>query len=275
MPSQADTYPQHNAMAALASPSVLPTFRVDGKVALVTGAGRGIGAAIALGLAQAGAQLVLVSRTLADLQRVAAQIERAGGQALIRPCDVTDSAAICALIDDLTVLDIVVNSAGEEDDGAVVDVTDEHLDAILGLNTRSVFVVAQAAVKKMLQRQRTAGSGGVVINISSQHGQVGASHRALYCMTKHAVDGLTKAMAVELAPQGIRVNSIGPTFVAALPTATSGQAPVHSLPSVDRIPIGRMAAATDVAAAAIFLASPAAAMVTGTCLLVDGGWTAQ
>ena len=261
-------------MATLPSPSVLPAFRVDGKLALVTGAGRGIGAAIALGLAQAGAKLVLVSRTASDLERVAAQIERTGGQALIRPCDVTDSDAISALIDELPVLDIVVNSAGEEDAGAFVDVTDDHLEAMLTLNTRSVFVVAQAAVRKMLQRERGAG-GGVVINISSQHGQVGASNRTLYCMTKHAVDGLTKAMAVELAPHGIRVNSIGPTFVEALPKATSGREPVHRLPPLDRIPMGHMAAASDVAAAAIFLASPAAAMVTGTCLLVDGGWTAQ
>ena len=274
MRSEAETYPQDKAMAALASPFILPAFRVDGKLALVTGAGRGIGAAIALGLAEAGAKVVLVSRTASDLERVAAQIERTGGQALIRPCDVTDSDAISALIDELPVLDIVVNSAGEEDAGAFVDVTDDHLEAMLTLNTRSVFVVAQAAVRKMLQRERGAG-GGVVINISSQHGQVGASNRTLYCMTKHAVDGLSKAMAVELAPHGIRVNSIGPTFVEALPKATSGREPVHRLPPLDRIPMGHMAAASDVAAAAIFLASPAAAMVTGTCLLVDGGWTAQ
>ena len=265
-------------MASASTSSVpMPAFRVDGKVALVTGAGSGIGAAIALGLAGVGATVVLVSRTTSDLQIVAAQIERAGGQALIRTCDVTDSDAACALIGELPVLDILVNNAGEEDAGAFVDVTDARLDAMLALNVRAAFLVAQAAVRKMLQRDDVDTRGGVVINISSQHGLVGASDRAVYCMTKHAIEGLTKAMAVELAPHGIRVNSIGPTFVnkSAKQVRNSDHDDGQRRLPVERIPLGRMADVTDVAASAIFLASPASAMVTGTCLLVDGGWTAQ
>lgn len=262
--------------AVSASPPI-PGFRVDGKVALVTGAGRGIGAAIALGLAGAGATVVLVARTTSELHTVAAQIERAGGHALIRTCDVTDSDAASALIGGLPVLDILVNNAGEEDAGAFVDVTDARLDALLSLNVRAAFLVAQAAVRKMLQRDDGENRGGVVINISSQHGLVGASERAVYCMTKHAIEGLSKAMAVELAPHGIRVNSIGPTFVnePAKQVRDAGRDDRQHRLAVERIPLGRMADVSDVAAAAIFLASPASAMVTGTCLLVDGGWTAQ
>ncbi len=257
------------------SKNMAQMLRLDGRVALVTGAGRGIGEAIARFLAAAGAQVVLVSRTRSELEALAADIVRAGGQALVRPCDVTDSAAIRALVDSLPALDIVVNNAGTNFPEPLPQVSDEHLDAMLDLNTRAVFVVSQAAVRKMLQAPDRASRGGAVINISSQMGHVGSPNRTVYCMTKHAVEGLTKAMAVELAAQGIRVNSIGPTFVDTPLVRRIVDTPEKQRFVLSNIPMGRLASVEDIAAAAAYLASPAAAMVTGTCLRVDGGWTAQ
>ena len=246
-------------------------FRVDGRVALVTGAGRGIGATIAEFLAAAGAEVILVSRSAADLEAVAASIVGSGGCARVQVCDVTDTTAISALIEELSRLDILVNNAGKDIFEAFDEITEEDLDESLDLNTRAIFVVAQAGVKKMLQ---APDRGGVVINISSQHGLVGLPNAALHCMTKHAAEGLTKAMAVELAPQRIRVNCIGPTFVETASTIAAGTMAKQEA-AISKIPLGRLATAADIAAAAVYLASPAAAMVTGTCLRVDGGWTAQ
>ena len=250
-------------------------LRLDGRVALVTGAGRGLGEGIAKFLAAAGAEVVLVARTQSELEAVAADIRASGGQARVSSCDVTDSAAIRALIDGLPTLDIVINNAGTNFPEPLLQVSDEHLDAMLDLNTRAVFVVAQAAVRKMLQLPDRAARGGVVINISSQMGHVGSPNRTVYCMTKHAVEGLTKAMAVELSGQGIRVNSIAPTFVDSPLVRRIVDTPEKSRFVLANIPAGRMANVQDIAAAALYLASPAAAMVTGTCLKVDGGWTAQ
>lgn len=258
-----------------ASDSLASRFRVDGRVALVTGAGKGIGAEIAQFLAEAGARVVLVSRTASDLESVAALIKSKGGEAEVKVCDVTDTQAIRALIEELPTLDIVVNNAGSNIPEPFEEVTEEHLDALLDLNTRAYFVVAQAAVKKMNQDPDRVNRGGVVINISSQMGHIGSELRTVYCMTKHAVEGLTKAMAVELAAQGIRVNSIGPTFIDTPLVRRVVNTPEKHAKLVSRIPLGKMGKVTDIAAAAVYLASPAAAMVTGTCLLVDGGWTAQ
>lgn len=265
------TPPHHVAGAS----SHAGLFRIDGQVALVTGAGRGIGAEIALQLSRAGAELVLVSRTAMELEEVAARIMSEGGRAHVRVCDVTDSARIRQVVEDLPQLDVVVNNAGNNIPEPFVDVSEAHLDALLDLNTRAVFVVAQAGVRKMLQHPARATRGGTVINISSQMGHVGSPNRTVYCMTKHAVEGLTKAMAVELAPRGIRVNSIGPTFVDTPLVRRIVDTPEKSRFVLSNIPAGRLASVTEIAAAAVYLASPAAAMITGTCLRVDGGWTAQ
>lgn len=254
---------------------ISPRFRLDGKVALVTGAGAGIGAAVAGALAEAGAETVLVARRRAELEAVAERIAAAGGRALVRPCDVTDAAAVRALIRELSQLDVLVNNAGTNIPEPFLDVTEEHLDALSNLNVRACFTTSQAAVAKMLEDPDRRRKGGVVVNVSSQMGHVGSPNRTVYCMNKHAVEGLTKAMAVELAPTGVRVNSVGPTFVDTPLIRKIVDTPEKHQFLVSKIPMGHMASVEDIAAAALYLASPAAAMVTGTCLLVDGGWTAQ
>jgi NAD(P)-dependent dehydrogenase (short-subunit alcohol dehydrogenase family) len=255
--------------------SLFESLRVDGQVALVTGAGRGIGATIARYLGEAGAEVVLLSRTLSELQTVAQQITEAGGRASIRQCDVIDAKALRAIIDELPRLDILVNNAGTNIPEPMIEVSDEHLDHLLNLNIRSCFIAAQAAVKKMLQDPDRAKKGGSVIHISSQMGHVGSPNRTVYCTTKHAIEGLTKAMAIELAEHNIRVNSVAPTFVDTPLVRQVVNTDEKRAFLFSKIPLGHLAETEDIAAAVSYLASPAARMVTGTCLKVDGGWTAQ
>jgi NAD(P)-dependent dehydrogenase (short-subunit alcohol dehydrogenase family) len=245
-------------------------FRLDGKVALVTGAGRGIGRAIALALADAGAEAVLNSRSPAELDAVAAEITRNGGRTQVLPFDVTDSAAARAAIAGLPRLDILVNNAGVNRPQPFLEVDDAALDGMIALNLRAAFVVAQASARRMVE----AGSG-VIVNVSSQMGHVGSErNRTVYVMTKHALEGLTKAMAVELAPHGVRVVSIAPTFVLTPLSKPFLDDPDTRKWILDRIPLGRLGTVEEVAHAVVFLASPAASLVTGSSLLADGGWTA-
>jgi NAD(P)-dependent dehydrogenase (short-subunit alcohol dehydrogenase family) len=246
-------------------------FRLDGKTALVTGAGRGIGRAVALALAAAGAELVLVSRTKSELDEVAHEIEARGGkEARALPFDVTRSDAVRDAFAGLGRLDILVNNAGLNRPQPFLEVDETTLDLLLGLNVRAAFIVAQAAARLMVDN-----GGGAIINMSSQMGHVGSDlHRTVYVMTKHAVEGLTKAMAVELAPKGLRVVSIAPTFVTTPLTKPFFDDPVFRKWVLDRIPLGRLGTVEEVAQAVVFLASPAASLVTGSTLLVDGGWTA-
>ena len=253
-----------------------PNFRLEGRTALVTGAGGGIGEGIAFAFAEAGAALVLVGRKPEPLERLATRIDDAGlGKARIALCDVLDNGAVRALIGGLPTLDILVNNAGTNIPEPFVEVSEEHFDAIMTLNTRASFFVAQAAARKMLEAPARASRGGAIINVTSQMGHVGSPNRTVYCMSKHALEGLTKAMALELAPHRIRVNSLAPTFVETPLVQRIVDTPEKRHFLVSKIPMGEMAQVGDVVGAAVFLASPAAAMVTGTCLLVDGGWTAQ
>jgi NAD(P)-dependent dehydrogenase (short-subunit alcohol dehydrogenase family) len=245
-------------------------FRLDGKVALVTGAGRGLGRGIALALGQAGAEVLLNSRSPAELDAVAAEIAAAGGAAKPLPFDVTDPAAMRAGFARIERLDILVNNAGVNRPQPFLEVDGETLDRLIALNVKAAFVVAQAAARHMVR----AGAG-VIVNMSSQMGHVGSErNRTVYVMTKHAVEGLTKAMAVELAPYGVRVVSIAPTFVLTPLTQPFLDDPDTKKWILDRIPLGRLGTVEDVANAVVFLASPAAALVTGSSLLADGGWTA-
>ena len=245
-------------------------FRLDGKIALVTGAGRGIGRAVALALAAAGAEVVVNSRTPAELETLAGEIKATGGRAWPLPFDVIDSEAARAVIAGLGRLDILVNNAGMNRPQPFLEVDDPTLDHMIALNIKAAFVVAQAAARPMV-----AAGSGVIVNMSSQMGHVGSErNRTAYVMTKHAIEGLTKAMAVELAPKGVRVVSIAPTFVMTPLTKPFFEDPETKKSILDRIPLGRAGTVEEVANAVVFLASPAASLVTGSSLLVDGGWSA-
>lgn len=255
--------------------SVLSRFRVDGQCALVTGAGGGIGAGIAEALAEAGADVVLVGRTAAPLEKTAAAVRAHGREATIKTCDITDRVAVRAMVSALPRLDIVVNNAGISIPEPFLAVSDTSLDATVDLNVVATYVVSQAAVRKMLEDPARRSKGGVIVNISSQMGHVGAANRTVYCMSKHAVEGFTKALAIDLAGERIRVNSVGPTLVDTPLSRRIVDTPEKRTYFEQRIPIGALARIEDIAAAVVYLASPAAAMVTGAHLLVDGGWTAQ
>lgn len=248
--------------------SIRDMFSLAGKVALVTGAGRGLGRGIALALAEAGADVRVMSRTAAELDTLVAEIQARGGMARAMVCDVADSAAVDAAFATLDRLDVLVNNAGGNRPQPFLEVDEATLDWMLHLNVRSAFVVAQRGARLMRR------SGGVIVNMSSQMGHVGSPNRTVYCASKHAIEGLTKAMAVELAPLGIRVVSIAPTFVETPLTRPMMADPKFKAFVLDKIAMGRLASVEEVSAAVLFLASPAAGMVTGSSLLVDGGWTA-
>ncbi|MCB2108665.1 MAG: SDR family oxidoreductase [Rhodobacteraceae bacterium] len=251
--------------------AVTELFSLKGKRALVTGASRGIGFGCAQALAEAGAHSVLVGRDGKALEDAATRIAAAGGKASALIGDVTDFAAFTGALDGQPAFDILVNNAGTNIPEPFTDVTPAHFDAVFDINVRAAFFVAQAMARKMI----AAKVKGSIINMSSQMGHVGSPNRTVYCASKHALEGLTKAMAVELAPHGIRVNTVAPTFIETPLTRPMLDKPDFKSFVLDRIPLGHMGQIEDVAAAVVYLASPAAALVTGSCLKVDGGWTAQ
>lgn len=250
-------------------------FRLEGRIALVTGAGRGIGRSVAMALAGAGAEVLLMARTREEVENAAAQIRASGGQAKAVQCDVTDAAAVGRAFSALARLDILVNSAGTNIPEPFVDVTEAHLDTLIDLNVKAAFRVAQAAAKKMLEAADRKARGGAIANMSSQMGHVGSVNRSVYCMTKHALEGLTKAMALELAVHNIRVNTVAPTFIETPMTAPMFERPGFGEWVRERIPLGRVGRTDEVAAAVVFAVSPGASLMTGSSLVIDGGWTAQ
>lgn len=244
----------------------METRCLNGKTALVTGAGRGLGRAIAEKLHSAGAHIIAAARTRDDLEKLRSDL---GERVDVWAKDVTSDEFVDAVAS-LPALDILVNNAGSNRPEPFSEVSRENLDFILNLNVRSMFLTAQAAARIMKK-----GSGGVIVHMSSQMGHVGSTNRSVYCMTKHAIEGLTKAMAVELAPDDIRVNSVAPTFIETPMTKSMLENPEFRAFVHRMIPMQKLGQPEDVANAVFYLASPASAMVTGHSLLVDGGWTAQ
>ena len=254
-----------------------PTFRLDGKRALVTGAGRGIGVAAASALAEHGADVTLVARSGAEIDAVAAQInERQKAQGLIGSArsivlDVTDLPRMQAAIASAGPFDILVNNAGTNRPAPLLDVTVDDFDAIFGLNVRAAYFVAQSVARGLVDAKLP----GSIINISSQMGHVGAIRRSVYCGSKHAVEGMTKAMAMDLAPHQIRVNTIGPTFIETPLAAGFLKDPAFRDSVLAKIKLGRLGKVEDLMGAVVYLTSSASSLVTGTSLVVDGGWTAD
>ena len=253
----------------------LERFGLEGRTAVVTGAGRGLGVGMARGLAEAGAEVFLVARTESEIKQVADEICDAGGRAKSLALDVLDEPRVQSVFSDLPALDILVNNAGTNLPQPFIEVDGAALDTLLQLNIRAAFVVAQSAVRRMTADPDRRQRGGAVINITSQLGRVAMKGRSVYTMTKHALEGLTKAMAIELAEDNIRVNAIGPTWVDTPMTRPSLADPALCKEVIESIPMGHLAQVEDVVGAAVFLASPAAGMITGASLVVDGGWTAR
>ena len=248
-----------------------PSFRLDGKRALVTGAGRGIGLAAAAALADAGAHVTLLSRTRGEIEAAAAAIRERGQKADTLVLDVTDLQAMQAAIAQAEPFNILVNNAGTNRPKLLLDVTIDDYDAIMGLNVRAAYFVAQAVARRLV----AAGQPGSIINISSQMGHVGAARRTVYCASKHAMEGFTKAMGIELAPHNVRVNTLGPTFLDTPLARPFLQDPAFRSEVLAKIKFGRLGKVEDVLGAVLFLASDASSLVTGTSLVVDGGWTAD
>ncbi len=242
----------------------------SGKSALVTGAGRGIGRGCALALAAGGAKVTVVARSVAELESVVAEIQARGGEARAIGCDVTNDAELERLFSQLDRCDVLVNNAGGNQPEPFLSVEPATLDRLLQLNVRSMFLCAQHAARLMV-----AQGSGVIINMSSQMGHVGAANRTVYCMTKHAIEGLTRAMAVELGPRQVRVNAVAPTYVETPLTKPFLADAAFRSEVTGNIPLGRIGTVDEVVAAVMFLASPAASLITGTSLLVDGGYTAR
>ena len=244
---------------------------LDGLTTLVTGAGRGLGRGIATALSAAGADVILLGRSSSEIEEAAAEIRDGGGRGRAVTCDIGDTGRFATVLEEAGPVDVLVNNAGTNVPQPFAEVDRATFDRILDLNLRSAYFATQAVVRQMTAR----GTGGSIVNVSSQMGRVGAANRSVYCASKHAVEGMTKALAVELGPRRIRVNAVAPTYVETPMTAPFLADPQFRADALRRIPLGRFGSVQDVADAVVFLASPAAGLITGTSLLVDGGYTAQ
>jgi NAD(P)-dependent dehydrogenase (short-subunit alcohol dehydrogenase family) len=245
-----------------------PSFRLDGKRALVTGAGRGIGLAAAAALAEAGAQVTLAARTASEIEEAAVAI---GNGAVAAVLDVSDLAAVAAFFAARDSFHILVNNAGTNRVKPMWDVTEADFDAVIGLNVKAAFFVAQACARRMIE----TGTLGSLIHMGSQMGHVGGPNRSLYCGSKWALEGINKAFALDLASHGIRSNTIAPTFISTPMTAPMFADEAFKASVLAKIKLGRVGTVEDLMGAVLFLASDASALMTGTSLVVDGGWTAD
>ena len=271
MPDAKDATGDNGARDDSRAIRVAERFRLDGKRILVTGAGRGLGAACAEALAEAGAHVILMSRSAGPLDAQRTKIEAAGGTAETVVQDVTDVAATVAAIERIGPVDGLVNNAGSNQPEPFTEVALETYDRLFDVNVRACFFVAQTVAKGMI----AAGIKGTIVNMSSQMGHVGAPNRTVYCAGKHAVEGLTKAMAWDLGRHGIRVNTVCPTFVETPLTRPFFEDPAFKQDTLSRIALGELGQLEDVAAATLYLIAPASGSVTGSSVMVDGGWTAR
>ncbi|MGZ4399234.1 MAG: SDR family NAD(P)-dependent oxidoreductase [Gaiellaceae bacterium] len=254
--------------------SDFPSFRLDDQVALVTGASRGLGRELARALADAGAAVAAGARSLDELRSLVTEIEAEGGQALALELDVTDlgsiERAVEATVDHFGAIDALINNAGVGTNHDAFELTEEEWDELLDVNLKGLFFCCQAAARRMRGRGQ-----GRIVNMSSQAGHVGIPRHAAYGASKGGVENLTRVLALEWAPFGITVNAVAPTFIRTPGTAERLDQPEFLSDVLLHIPLGRVGTSMDVAGAVIFLASPAASLITGSVLDVDGGWTAQ
>jgi NAD(P)-dependent dehydrogenase (short-subunit alcohol dehydrogenase family) len=248
-----------------------PSFRLDGKRALVAGASSGIGLACAAALAEAGASVTLAARRRGALEDCAAAFAQKGWSAEIMPLDIGDLEGTRAAVAAADPFDILLNAAGTARHAPALNTTSEDFDAVMGVNVRGTYFLTQAVAQGLMD----AGKPGSLITISSQMGHVGGQERALYCASKHAVEGMTKAMAIEWGPSKIRINTICPTFILTDLTRPTFDDPDKRAWIEEKIKLGRAGEVEDIMGAAVYLASDASALVTGTAMLIDGGWTAD
>jgi len=252
----------------------LKKINLKNKTAVVTGAGKGIGKACAIALAEAGANLIIISRTQRDLDNVAKIARKFKSKCVSYVCDVTNYNQIKNIINKQKKIDVLVNNAGTNIPEHFTKIQKKNMEQVVKLNTISTFHLAQLCTLKMLESKSRKQIGGSIINMSSQMGHVGGPSRSVYNMTKAGLEGLTKGMAIDLAKNNIRVNTVCPTFVVTPMTKNFLKNKKFKRDMLNNIPLGKFADVADVATAVVFLASDASSMITGTSILIDGGWTA-
>ena len=253
----------------------LKKFNLKNKTAVVTGAGKGLGRACAIALAEAGANLIIISRTKKDLDEVSKLIKKFKSKCKSYVCDLTNYNKIKNIINEQKKIDILINNAGNNIPEHFTKVKTKDMEYVVKINTIATFNLAQLCALKMIETKNRKKIGGSIINMSSQMGHVGGPIRSVYNMTKFGLEGLTKGMSIDLAKYNIRVNTVCPTFVVTPMTRKFFKSKKFKKEVIGNIPLGRFAELSDVATATVFLASDAASMITGTSLLVDGGWTAK
>ena len=250
----------------------LQKINLKNKYALVTGAGKGLGRACSLALAEAGATVIVLSRTMSDLNKLEKDFKKIKGKLIKVHCDVMNYKELQDKLKKIKIIDILINNAGSNIPEPFEKIKQDNMNYLVDLNLKAAFNVAQLVVKKMLKNKKRSGS---IINMSSQLGHVGMSGRNVYNMTKFGIEGLTKGMGVELAKRNIRVNSVAPTFVETPMVKQFFKNKKFKKLAIGKIPLGKVATESDVATTVCFLASSASSMITGTSIIIDGGWTAQ